>query len=89
MEHRPRPETVSDPRAIPVQYFDRDRSEIRTEPIYGEKWLRWAYENPLGRLTTRTLVSRAAFSRFYGWRMSRPKSREKIAPFHHQSYKAV
>ncbi|MEM8954313.1 MAG: phosphatidylserine decarboxylase [Verrucomicrobiota bacterium] len=65
----------------PVEFFDRSRAEVQVEPIYGEKWLRWAYENPLGRLTTRALVSRAVFSRWYGRRMSAPASRHRIAPF--------
>ncbi|MEM7145198.1 MAG: phosphatidylserine decarboxylase [Verrucomicrobiota bacterium] len=65
----------------PVEFFDRDRAEVQVEPIYGEKWLRWAYENPLGRLTTRALVSRAAFSRWYGRRMSTPASAARIEPF--------
>lgn len=65
----------------PVEYHDRYSDEVRTESIYGESSLRWAYETSLGRLTTRAIVKRAVFSRFYGWLMSRPASREKIQPF--------
>jgi phosphatidylserine decarboxylase len=81
VERDSRQKTVRSSRALPVEFYDRDRSQVRTEPIYGENWLRWAYENPLGRLSTRVLVSRAAFSRFYGRRMSTPASRERVAPF--------
>lgn len=65
----------------PVQFYNRYTHEIETEIIYGERWLRWAYENPLGRAATALLIKRAIFSRWYGWRMSRPESRERVLPF--------
>ena len=45
-----------------VEYHDRYRDEVRTESIYGESSLRWAYGTFLGRLTTRAIVKRALFS---------------------------
>ena len=65
----------------PVTYFNRLTQRCETETIYGEGFLRWAYEHPLGRLALHVLVKRACFSRWYGWRMSRPASRGKVAPF--------
>ncbi len=65
----------------PVLYFNRYTRQIETEAIYGEGFVRWAYENPLGKLTTALFIKRAFFSKWYGWRMNRPVSREKIAPF--------
>lgn len=65
----------------PVLYFNRYTKQIETEAIYGEGFVRWAYENPLGKLTTSLFIKRAFFSKWYGWRMNRPVSREKIAPF--------
>lgn len=65
----------------PVRYFNRYTGQIETEEIYGEKFLRWAYGNPLGRLCLHAVVKHALFSRWYGWRMNRPASRRKIAPF--------
>lgn len=65
----------------PVTYYNRETQKIETEAIYGEGFLRWAYEKPMGRLTLWLLVKRALFSRWYGWRMNRPASRKKIAPF--------
>lgn len=65
----------------PVLYFNRYTQQIETEAIYGEDFVRWAYENPLGKLTTALFIKRAFFSKWYGWRMNRPASREKIAPF--------
>lgn len=65
----------------PVRFFDRYEQRIETEQIYGEAYLRFCYENPLGRLALWAVVKRAAFSRLYGWLMDRPASAGKIGPF--------
>jgi phosphatidylserine decarboxylase len=64
-----------------IDYFDRYANAVRTEKVYGEAYLRWAYETLPGRLLVATLVKRAWFSRWYGWRMNRPSSRNLIQPF--------
>jgi len=65
----------------PIEYYNRGTGKIETEAVYGENFLRWAYGNPLGRLTVDLAVKRAWFSRWYGWRMDRPASRVKVQPF--------
>lgn len=65
----------------PIQFVDRASGERLTEEVYGEAFLRWAYGNPLGRLTVAVAVKRLWFSRWYGWRMDRAKSRSKVAAF--------
>lgn len=65
----------------PILYYDRDRKIVEQEQIYGEKWLRWAYETVAGRACLSLVIKRAFFSRLYGSRMSRPQSRARIAPF--------
>lgn len=65
----------------PIEYFSRESGKVKTETVYGEGFLRWAYGNPLGRLTVALAVKRAWFSRWYGWRMDRPASRAKVVPF--------
>lgn len=65
----------------PIKYFSRESGKIETEQVYGEGFLRWAYGNPLGRLTVQLAVKRAWFSRWYGWRMDRASSQAKIEPF--------
>ncbi|MFU8847319.1 MAG: phosphatidylserine decarboxylase [Opitutales bacterium] len=67
--------------SAPIKYFNRHTGGIETESVYGEGFLRWAYGNPLGRFTVELAVKRAWFSRWYGWRMNRPASRAKVAPF--------
>jgi len=53
-----------------IRYFDRYARTVKTEQIFGEKWLRFAYENPVGRFCVWALARRAVFSRWYGWRAS-------------------
>lgn len=65
----------------PIRFYNRYSGEVETESIYGEAFLRWAYGNPLGRLAVALAFKRLWFSRWYGWRMNRPGSRGKIAPF--------
>ena len=65
----------------PIRFFNRYSGEPETEAIYGERFLRWAYGNPLGKLTVALAVKRLWFSRWYGWRMDQRKSRAKIKPF--------
>lgn len=64
-----------------VRFVNRRTGQIEEEQIYGEKALRWTYETGLGRVALRLLVSRRLFSRWYGTRMSRPASRDLVAPF--------
>lgn len=65
----------------PIRYFDRYQKTLETESIYGEKWLRFAYETSLGRFFTSVLIRRAVFSKWYGWKMSRRVSAHEILPF--------
>jgi len=67
--------------SAPVTFYNRYSQQIETEVIYGEGFLRWAYEHPAGRAATATLVKRGLFSHWYGSRMNQPASREKIPPF--------
>ena len=65
----------------PITFFNRHSGRLEQESIYGEGFLRAAYENPIGRLVVAALIKRAAFSRWYGRRMDQPASRSRIAPF--------
>jgi phosphatidylserine decarboxylase len=67
--------------AEPVQYWHRAKKTVETERIYGERWLRFVYENPAGRLALALLVRRTIFTQYYGWRMNRPFSVNKVLPF--------
>lgn len=65
----------------PISFFNRRTGRLETEEVYGEAFLRWTYETLPGRWVLWALARRAWFSRFYGWRMSRPGSRNRIRPF--------
>ena len=64
-----------------IEYFDRHTGEVCREQVYGERWLRLIYGNPLGRLMLWAFLRRPLFSRWYGKRMSSPESRSRIEPF--------
>ena len=64
-----------------IVYFDRYQEKLCIEKVYGDKYLRWTYGTVGGKLALAAIVKRAWFSRWYGWRMDRPGSRRKIAPF--------
>lgn len=67
--------------AAPIQFFNRRTQHLETEAVYGEKPLRFVYENPLGRLALHGLVMRALFSKWYGAQMDSQASAARIVPF--------
>jgi phosphatidylserine decarboxylase len=67
--------------AAPTRYFDRYTRTLKVEEVYGERWLRLAYGNPLGRLAVWLIVRRAIFSRWYGWKMNWRSSALRVLPF--------
>lgn len=64
-----------------IVYYDRYRQETCVEKVYGDKALRWTYGTIAGRISLNAMVKRALFSHWYGWRMDRPVSKQKVAPF--------
>ena len=64
-----------------IRYLDRSTRTLKTERIYGERWLRFAYENPAGRFFVWLLVRRAFFSRWYGWKMNSRASALRVLKF--------
>lgn len=67
--------------AEPIRYFDRYTRELKTERVYGERWMRLAYGNPAGRMAVWLVARRAFFSRWYGWKMKKRDSALRILPF--------
>lgn len=65
----------------PITFFNRHTGCLETEAVYGEAFLRFVYENPLGALPLHALVRRGFFSRWYGWRMDRAASRARVSCF--------
>ncbi len=73
------PKAIQEP--ISCRYYNRHTGREEYESIYGEGWLRWAYQHPLGRLTMWALGRRALASWVFGLWMSHPLSRRQIRPF--------
>ena len=62
-------------------YFDRYEGGLKSEGIYGEKPLRWAYETALGRICLEGIIKHRWFSRLYGVWADSATSAKEIAPF--------
>ena len=67
--------------AAPIEFFNRRTGRVETEQVFGEGWLRFAYENPIGRLSVWMIARRAVFSKWFGRRMSKPESALRVVPF--------
>lgn len=67
--------------AEPIRFFNRYSGKHEVESIYGEPWLRFIYQNPLGGFFLWALVKRSLFSRYYGWKMDWRASGAKVLPF--------
>jgi phosphatidylserine decarboxylase len=65
----------------PILYFDRYDKKTKTEKVFGEGWLRLAYDNPAGRMAVWLFIRRRFFSWYYGWRMNRRDSALRIIQF--------
>ena len=65
----------------PIQYYERESGQLKTEKVAGEKWLVWLYYNPIGEATLWTLAKRKLVSSIYGNMMDRTSSAKKIQPF--------
>jgi len=65
----------------PIQFYNRYTKSLETEAVYGEAWLRFAYENPVGRIMVWAFAKRAVFSMYFGWRANWKYSAFKVLPF--------
>ena len=65
----------------PISFYNRYTGELETEQVYGEGFLKWAYGNPLGKIALHSFIKRPFFSKWYGRRMDKISTKEKVAPF--------
>ncbi len=65
----------------PLRYFDRYERKMKVEKIFGERWLRFAYENPVGRFAVWLVAKRSLFSWYYGHKMKDRRSDMLIYKF--------
>jgi phosphatidylserine decarboxylase len=67
--------------AEPIRFYHRYKKTVEVERVFGEGWLRFAYENPAGRFFVWLLARRAIFSQYYGHKMRQTESALRILPF--------
>lgn len=67
--------------AEPIRFYNRYTKQVETEKVFGERWLRFAYENPAGRLFVWLVARRKLFSWWYGRAMNKKVSALRILPF--------
>jgi phosphatidylserine decarboxylase len=67
--------------AEPIRFYNRYTKTVEVERVFGERWVRLAYENPGGRFFVWLLARRALFSKWYGRKMNKPESALRIVPF--------
>jgi phosphatidylserine decarboxylase len=65
----------------PIRFYHRSKKIIEEERMYGESWVRFAYENPVGPFFVWLMTRRAFFSQWYGWKMNKTASALRILPF--------
>lgn len=64
-----------------IEYIDRKTNKMLVENVPGEKFLKFLYHNPFGKLPLELLVKRKCLSSFYGKLMDQKKSINKIEDF--------
>jgi phosphatidylserine decarboxylase len=64
-----------------IKFWNPFTKSLDIEKVYGERWLKFTYNNPFGRIGLWGMVKRGWFSSWYGSKMNAPKSASKIAPF--------
>jgi phosphatidylserine decarboxylase len=61
--------------------MDRKAGDIKSELIFGDKYLKWVYESKTGPFLLESFLKRKLFSSFYGWLQDLPISQRKIERF--------
>lgn len=64
-----------------VRFRNRVTGEVVVERIFGEKELRFFYENPFGSWLTRWVLRREPLNHVYGWYQRARSSRKRIPEF--------
>lgn len=65
----------------PIKFYNRYTGQVEQEKVLGEKYLRWIYGTPLGKLSLHVLVKRAFFSALMGMMKNTKRSAKGIPAF--------
>lgn len=63
-----------------IQFFNRYTNKLEIENVYGGKWVRWMYENPVGKALSE-MAAKPFISKIYGNLQDSPSSKKKVKPF--------
>lgn len=63
-----------------IKIFNRGKKQLETEKVYGDAMVKFAYENPIGRLLGPIIASKK-LSQLYGNTQDSTKSAKKVTPF--------
>lgn len=63
-----------------IQYYNRSKSQMETEKVYGDKAVRWLYDSSMGKAMAEVLV-RPSFSKLYGAIQGSGFTKKKVSPF--------
>lgn len=64
-----------------INVYNRKTKKYDLENVAGEKYIKWAYETPLGKGLTELIIKKKLFSKIYGLYCDSKFSRKKILPF--------
>lgn len=64
-----------------ITVYNRKTKKYDTENVAGEKYIKWAYESPIGKGLTELFIKKKLFSKIYGFYCDSTFSRKKVAPF--------
>ena len=64
-----------------IQVYNRKTNKYDTENVAGEKYIKWAYESPLGKGFVELFIKRKFFSKLYGNYCDSKFSTKKINSF--------
>lgn len=64
-----------------IQIFNRKTKSYEEEKVFGDKYIKWCYESPLGKSMTELIVKRKIISSIYGFYCDRALSKRKIPGF--------
>lgn len=65
----------------PIQFWNRYTGRIETEKVYGDQFVRFLYQNPVGQFLSSRIFSGRQFSQIYGLTQNWGLSRRKIPRF--------
>lgn len=64
-----------------IQIYNRQTNKYDTEDVAGERYIKWAYESPIGKSLVELFIKRKLFSKLYGNYCNSKLSTKKIPSF--------